>query len=336
MRSKEISLWVDERWYDALSLRLKGETVEDKLNSYLDRLINELVPDQEYNRISQEIWQEDQRTKQEMEDAKRISVFHVKESGQDRYLQVDRGLEFLDAARLLRSYLRGERGASSFEKMLYQAEEISHEAFENMVSLRMENTGKVIGAFELDFDKREFSAVHIMDGWQTFAMDDISAAAYQAYRKNRLPDEQRWSRFLDRLDGRQLTSPGHLSTREMKLAEEICEVDNLLNFYVETGFDVDAVFGTQVCTTENDDWLNVYANYDMASGQVCDELEIALHRGDGGEESLTYQLNAAEKEVLLRKMEEYCQEQTGISLADYSAQLIAEDMAPPNGPVIGM
>ena len=60
------------------------------------------------------------------------------------------------------------------------------------------------------------------------------------------------------------------------MAEEISEVDGLLNFYLETSFDVDAVFGTQVCTTENGDWLNVYANYDMASGKVCAELEIAL------------------------------------------------------------
>ena len=86
---------------------------------------------------------------------------------------MERTLEFLDAVRLLRSYLRGECGASSFEQMLYQAEDIS-------------------------------------------------------------------------------------------------EVDGLLNFYLETSFDVDAVFGTQVCTTKNGDCLNVYANYDMASGQVCD------------------------------------------------------------------
>ena len=56
-------------------------------------------------------------------------------------------------------------------------------------------------------------------------------------------------------------------------------MDGLLNFYLETSFDVDAVFGTQVCTAENGDWLNVYANYDMASGQVCDKLEIARPPG---------------------------------------------------------
>ena len=269
-----------------------------------------------------------------MEAARKFAIFHIRDSGQERFLQVERPLEFLDAARLLRTYLRGERGASSFEQMLHQEEEISPEAFENMVSVRMENTGKVTGAFELDFDKREFSAVSIMDGWQTFAMGDVSTAAYQADRKAHLTSDQRWTRFLDALDGRQITSAGHLSAREVRLAEEISEVDGHLNFYLKTSFDVDEVFGTQVCTTENGDWLNVYANYDMRAAEVCDELEIILHREDGSESALSYHLNAAEKEILLRKMEDYCQEQTGMSLADYSAQIMAEAPEPPTGPAM--
>ena len=28
MRGREITLWLDERWYDALSKQLKGETLE--------------------------------------------------------------------------------------------------------------------------------------------------------------------------------------------------------------------------------------------------------------------------------------------------------------------
>lgn len=253
------NLSVVELWYDALSRHLKDETVEDKLGDYLDQLINELVPEQEYSRISQELWQEDRQARQELEAARKFAIFRIRESGQDRCLQVERPLEFLDAARLLRSYLRGERGASSFEQMLHQAEEITPEAFEDMVLVRMENTGKVTGTFELDFDKREFSAVNVMDGWQTFAMGDVSKAVYQADRKAHLDSDQRWVRFLDALDGRQITSAGHLSAREVRMAEEISEVDGLLNFYLETSFDVDAVFGTQVCTAENGDWLNVYA-----------------------------------------------------------------------------
>ena len=52
MNSREITLWLDGRWYDALSRQLKGETVEDKLNEHLDELINALIPDTEYSRIS--------------------------------------------------------------------------------------------------------------------------------------------------------------------------------------------------------------------------------------------------------------------------------------------
>ena len=173
-----------------------------------------------------------------------------------------------------------------------------------------------------------------MDGWQTFAMGDVSKAVYQADRKAHLDSDQRWVRFLDALDGRQITSAGHLSAREVRLAEEISEVDGHLNFYLKTSFDVDEVFGTQVCTTENGDWLNVYANYDMRAAEVCDELEIILHREDGSESALSYHLNAAEKEILLRKMEDYCQEQTGMGLAEYSAQIMAEAPEPPTGPAM--
>ncbi len=78
MSDREITLWIDDRWYDALSRRLKDETVEDKLNSYLDALVNQL-PVQEYERICreisqevyQEVCQEMQRTKEGQEAARK-------------------------------------------------------------------------------------------------------------------------------------------------------------------------------------------------------------------------------------------------------------------------
>ena len=73
----------------------------------------------------------------------------------------------------------------------------------------------------------------------------------------------------------------------------------------------------------------MYADYDMAAGEVCDELEVDLHWADGREEAVKYRLNAVEKSTLLRKMEDYCFQQTGQTLKEYSAQLLAEDMAPP-------
>ena len=46
------------------------------------------------------------------------------------------------------------------------------------------------------------------------------------------------------------------------------------------------------------------------------------------------ELITREKEVLLRKMEDYCQEQTGMGLAEYSAQIMAEAPEPPTGPAM--
>ena len=266
------------------------------------------------------------------------AVFRVVENGAGQCFQTEHNLELLDAARLLRDYLQrwSALNTHTFSEMFPAWEQISTEEFHRQAALRMENTGEVAGAFDLDFDKREFAAVHIMDGWLVFPMGDVCAAADSAFREEGVGREEQWSRLLDGLDGKVITSAGHLSAQNVSFAEEIIEVNGLLNFYLRTDFDVDAVFGTYVCTAENDDWLNAYVNYDMAAGEVCDELEVDLHREGGSEEAVPYTLNAAEKEVLRWKMDEYCQRQTGQTLKEYSTQLLAEaqEVEPPDGPVM--
>ena len=332
----QVELWLHEYKLNALAsvLEKEGITVEQRMQDALTELYVARVPPETRKEISARIKEELAAREAEMEESRKCAVFHVREDGREEYFRLDQNQELLYIANDLRRYLRQELNVSakSFADLYSRREVIIPEEFDRMVLLRMENTGKVTGAFELDFDKREFSAVHIMDGWRTWAMGDVSSAAYHAFRKSGLRADTRYEILLDKLDGREITSAGHLSAREVSFAEEISEINGLLNFYMETGFDVDAVFGTHVCTGENDDALNVYANYDYTTGQVCDELEVDLHRADGREESLSYTLNAAEKEVLLRKMDAYCQEQTGQTLEDYSAQLLAEDLVPPTAP----
>ncbi|WP_251319537.1 hypothetical protein [Flintibacter muris] len=333
MSSREITLWLDEHWYQALSQQLEVDKLEDKLNEYLDDQIN-LLPTPVYEKIIGEIREEEQQREQAIAASQRYAVFHVTENGRDEHFRLDENYELLQAARTLRKYLRQESGAGadSFSELFPKRETITPEEFDRMILLRLENTGMVTGVFDLDFDKREFSAVNTMTGWSTWAMGDVSVAAYHAFRKESLNTDGRYRILLDKLNGREITSAGHLSARNISFAEEITEINGLLNFYMNTWFDVDAVFGTHICTSDNDDVLNVYANYDMAARQVCDTLEVDLHRADGREESVEYQLNVAEKEVLLWKMDAYCQEQTGQTLADYSAQLMTENMATPSQP----
>ena len=214
-----------------------------------------------------------------------------------------------------------------FIGMFFGGQPITAKEFDALTALRMENTGKVRGVFDVNFDKREFSAVHIMDGWRTWAMRDVSAAVYHATRSQFASSDDKWRKLLDHLSGKEITSAGHLSARNFSFSDEIMmEEDGKLNFYVDADFDVDAAFGPFVLTDKNDDWLNIYANYDIAEDRPCDTLELTLCKGDGSEESWSYPLNAAEQDVLLRKMEEFCQQQTGMSLRVYAQQFREEQM----------
>lgn len=223
----------------------------------------------------------------------------------------------------LRGYVTKGSGVApdKFIGMFFGGQPITAKEFDALTALRMENTGKVRGVFDVNFDKREFSAVHIIDGWQTWAMRDVSVAVYHATRSQFASGDDKWRKLLDHLNGKEITSAGHLSARNFSFGEEIIESDGKLNFYLQADFDVDAAFGTFVCTDQNDDWLNIYANYDIEKGRPCDTLELNLCKGDGTEENWSYHLNAAEQEVLARKMEDYCQQQTGMSLHEYAQQL---------------
>ena len=165
-------------------------------------------------------------------------------------------------------------------------------------------------------------------------MRDVSPSVYHATRSRFASADEQLSKLLELLDGKEITSAGHLSARNFSFSDEIMmDEDGKLNFYVDADFDVDAAFGTFVLTDKNDDWLNIYANYDIAEDRPCDTLELCLCKGDGSEESWSYPLNAAEQDVLLRKMEEYCQQQTGMSLHDY-AQQFREEPEQQQGPVM--
>ena len=93
---------------------------------------------------------------------------------------------------------------------------------------------------------------------------------------------------------------------------------------MEVSFHAGEVFGTNVCTTENDDWLNIYANYDLDARRVCDTLEVYLQRGNGDEEAFKYRLSAEEQALLLPRMNTYCQEYWGQSLEECSANYLSE------------
>lgn len=56
--------------------------------------------------------------------------------------------------------------------------------------------------------------------------------------------------------------------------------------------------------------------------QVCDTLDLILHREDSRDEELTYRLDDNEKAVLREKMDAYCTKETGLSLDDFCDSLM--------------
>ena len=237
----------------------------------------------------------------------------------------------MQLAKRLHDYL--QQGQHLPVRSLFEAtdgcKEISREAFDTLAKRRMENTGEVSGVFELDFDARTFSALNIMDGWEAYAMDDIAAAAEAAFQEAEISEDDRWRIFLDWLEGQELTTPSKLTARNFYFEDSIEALDDrILNFYVVPCFNVDKAFSTFVETDENDHALNIYANYDMQRQQVCDMLEITLYGSGIEDRSLTYCLNAAEKEVLRKKMEAYCMQREHKPLNRLCQEILQEQDAP--------
>lgn len=334
MIGKEVIIWLDQRWYDAINKHLKDETLEEHLEEVIDQLCNQL-PEHEYERISHEIWQEDQENKLAQEAARRFAVFHVTEGHNSTYFVAEENIEMLQVAARLRSYLRKppENNPTRFAGMFSRGEKISLEQYNTYVQERLENTGRVTGAFDIDLDVGRFDALHIMDGWQCFNTKDVTAAAYFAMKKSGISIDERWKKFLDRLDGKQImheTEPGFLTGSRMLRPKEICFSEDivqngkLLEFCMDGAIDVDQMFGTHTCDYDNGDWFNIYANYDMESHRVCDTLDVYLQHEDGGEQEFKYRLSEEEKALLLPRMDEYCQQRLGQTLEDCSADYLSE------------
>lgn len=212
MSNREIVLRLDERWYKALNRHLKNETLEEHMEDVLDELCNQL-PQREYEHISREIWQEDQESRQARDTEQKIAVFHVTENGESVYFSVAEPMELLQTAVHLRNCLSDENADTKFTAMFPHKEKISQEQFDAAASERMENTGRVTGAYELDFDARTFSALNIIDGWKVYAMQDVADAARQAFQDAEVSEHERWCIFIDRLDGQELTTPSRLTMR---------------------------------------------------------------------------------------------------------------------------
>ena len=311
--SYSAEVWLDERRWDALEAALEeqGTNIEKYLQDYLVDLYREMVPADQVREIESCIKQERQEELREAEARKVFSVFRLWDGGKSRCLATEYPKEFLDVARLLRKCLQeGDGGTDAFARKIYGGYDISLERFNELTQERLENTGRVAGVFELDFDKKVFSAVHILDGWKSYRFQDVSAAAYQAFRKEHSSQEERWRKFVSRLEGKELTDRDlgvplkalrDLQPGDLLFTEPANRMGRLLDFQVDCSSDMVQmeVFSPEVKCAKTGSWLDIYVSYDVARQEVRDHLDLTLHRKDGAwKKSFTYVLSPSERELL--------------------------------------
>lgn len=105
-------------------------------------------------------------------------------------------------AEKLNAYL-GERDSAAspmFIKAFAGLVPITEEEFYSLVSLRMMNTGKVCGAFYINFEDQQFSAVNIMDGWKGWPLHKVSDAVDQISHMHFSSIDEKWREFLDAVE----------------------------------------------------------------------------------------------------------------------------------------
>ena len=114
-----------------------------------------------------------------------------------------------------------------------------------------------------------------------------------------------------------------LTEDDFNFVDEILECDDELNFYMELHCDARSVFGS-LGGIALVDYLNVYANYIVSARQADDTLDIMICRSVGSNEAAVYKLSETEKEIVLEKMDEYCQEREGMTLDEYCEKIQTE------------
>ncbi len=217
----EICVWLDERWYNALSRQLKRKdtTIEDELDAYLDEMLNQL-PAPVYERISREIWEEDQRHREAEEASRRFSAFRITQDGRTDHLLAEGGasMDALNTAMRLRTYLlRKGNSSERFAQTIPAADHIALEVFQEYAGELRQNTGRIVSVLDIDLDRGEFSALDAQNGWEAYAIRDVSVAAWHANRKDRLDWDKRLDIFAGHLETRML----HRDVPEMEPPSEL-------------------------------------------------------------------------------------------------------------------
>ncbi len=227
MADIELSLWLNRHKADALRQALSPQnlTIEESLMLELENIYNDLVPYYQRQEILLKIDAEQLAEMDRHERSRKFSVFQVLDRDNEpqcNWFLREGTMEFLDVAKHLRHFMRGDfaQMGDTFLESIPKKTPLTEEEFKGYIRERDANTGRVTGAFIVNMDRLTLSAYHVMNGWQTFNMEDISTASYHAFRSGRHSEDRRWNIFLEHLNGLELTAYDEPEREEQTATEE--------------------------------------------------------------------------------------------------------------------
>lgn len=108
-----------------------------------------------------------------------------------------------------------------------------------------------------------------------------------------------------------------LQWEDISFDNEISEIDGKLVFYVPVTLNLLRVLGLEYGILGSNPSVNVYATYDLQTKQIQDNLSVIVIHTDRKDEERYHPLTPRERDMFLRKMNQYCVDQTGKDLSHW-------------------
>lgn len=355
MAKKQITISVDEQWLDAIDRNANpGFCLTQTLESLtVDFVAKVLVPEPEYAAVSRAIADENQSRSASIIAANaaaekpKFNIITVKEKGTSPSFMVwDEGL--YPIIKKVRAY-PGVKDHFAWTfcdmfpgKLIRQ----KNESFDMKIAeyLFHPELSDIACIYSVDLDNRKLGVLkkwitprrnlRAFASWRFFNLDGVCSLldCSEDEPLHGFPDTI-WY-YLDDSDLQlsisdtpdiYISGIRELAESDVRFEDEVDQDDNILQFYLGTYFDPDAVFGTYVCTEKNDNTVNAYAYFDLEKDDVVDELSVIVcPSSEFPDEVYKYRLTPEEKALIRRKMDAYLEEPDSQGHAITLAQLRAE------------
>ena len=201
----EVCVWFPAMKLDALKTELDKQdtTVEIRLLAKLEELYEQTIPEARRAEIGAILAEQDRLAAEEdarrKAESYRVSAMHIHRNGWSEYWKMDRAVDFLLLARLLRKtfQLKHNDLVDTFAAHMHDRDVISEAEYEVYARAMRNGNIHVSGVYDLDFSRQTLTVTDLLErSWKTYRFNDVSVAAYRADRKEGLS----WKEAIGRLE----------------------------------------------------------------------------------------------------------------------------------------